>query len=135
VLKTIETILGLPYLSTYDQNASPLYDLFQDKNDPSQLTPQDLAPYTVQPAPSFINETAAQVIAGANASSASPALASAVDVAAAESRHLNLSGIDRAGPMLEIVDWQLARPGQPLPAALLAEEQAWLARHGGHDGD
>ncbi len=135
VLKTIETILGLPYLSTYDQNASPLYDLFQDKNDPSQLTARDLAPYTVQPAPSFINETAAQVIAGANAPSASPALASAVAVAVAESRRLNLSGIDRAGPLLEIVDWQLAHPTWPIPARLQGEEQAWLARHGGHDRD
>jgi len=126
VLKTINLILGLPYLSTYDQNATALYDLFQNKDDPAQLTARDLAPYTLQPEPGFIDETPAQVTA---------AMGAAADVPLAESRGLNLTGIDRAGPMLEIVNWQLAHPTWPIPAQLQGEEQAWLARHGGRDRD
>ncbi len=126
VLKTIELILGLPALSTYDQNASPLYDLFQNKDDPTQLTPQDLAPYTVQPAPSFVDETSAQVI---------NSLGAAADVPVAESRRLDLSGIDRAGPLLEIVNWQLAHPNGPIPPQLVQERQTWNVRHGLGAGD
>jgi hypothetical protein len=32
VIRTMELILGLPALSSYDQNARPLYDLFQNKD-------------------------------------------------------------------------------------------------------
>ena len=126
VLKTIELILGLPALSTYDQNASPLYDLFQNKDDPTQLTPQDLAAYTVQPAPGFIDETSAQVIG---------ALGAAADVPLAESRRLDLSGLDRAGPLLEIVAWQLAHPNGPIPPQLVQERRTWNLRHGLGAGD
>ncbi len=127
VLKTIELLLGLPYLSTYDQNAAPLYDLFQNKNDPSQLTAEDLNAYTVQPAPSFIDETYDQI---------RKRMGAAADVLAAESKHLDLSAPDRAGPMLEVINWQVERPDQAVPVRLLAELQAWNARHGiGKDGD
>jgi len=130
VLKTMELLLGLPYLSTYDQNATALYDLFQDKDGAPDhtLTPGDLAPYTTQPAPSFIDETAAQVKAGMGA---------AADPIVAESKRLDLTGIDRAGPELEIIDWQLAHPDRPVPARLLDERRAWNLRlHvGAADGD
>jgi len=129
VLKTMELLLGLPYLSTYDQNATALYDLFQDKDGTPghTLTAADLAPYTVQPAPSFIDETGAQVMAR---------MGVAADPIVAESKTLDLSGIDRAGPKLEIVDWQLAHPDRPVPEQLLQELRAWnLRQHAGGDGD
>jgi len=130
-LKTMELLLGLPYLSTYDQNATALYDLFQDKDGTPghTLTTADLAPYTVQPAPRFIDETGAQVMARMGA---------AADPIVAESKTLDLSGIDRAGPKLEIIDWQLAHPDRPAPAQLLQELRTWnLRRHvsGSGDGD
>ncbi|MGH2409505.1 MAG: bifunctional YncE family protein/alkaline phosphatase family protein, partial [Chloroflexota bacterium] len=59
VLRTIELLCGFQALSTYDQNARPLYDLFQNIDAPAQLTSADLAPYSLQPAPSFIDETSA----------------------------------------------------------------------------
>jgi len=114
VLKTIELLLDLPYLSTYDQNAAPLYNLFQDKNSPAALTRGDLTPFTVQPTPSFIDETSAQYRKANPVTSALPAQ---------ESEHLNLQAIDLAGPMLEVVDWQLAHPTQPLPQPLSKELQ------------
>ena len=132
VLKTIELILGLPALSTYDQNASPLYDLFQNKDGTVDatgaytLTAQDLASYTVQPAPSFVDETSAQVISS---------LGAAADVPVAESRRLDLSGLDRAGPLLEIVAWQLAHPNGLIPPQLAQERRAWNLRHGRAAGD
>jgi DNA-binding beta-propeller fold protein YncE len=135
VLKTIELLLGLPYLSTYDQNARPLYDLFQDKDSPAQLTgsigdsnpADDLAGYAVQPYPSFIDETSAQYRAAAG---------QAADVPAAESRRLDLSGIDRAGPKLEVINWQLAHPTLSVPQQLVQEVRAWNARHDrAADGD
>jgi len=139
VLKTIDLLMGFPYLSTYDQNAPALYDLFQDKDsdgsDPLQqqqdpqhtLTAQDLRPYTVQPEPGFIDESAAQYAA------ANPAMA---DVLKAETKRLDLSGIDRAGPELEIINWQMARPNSPVPAQLLRERRVWAARQGAAaDGD
>ncbi|HXT38138.1 MAG TPA: bifunctional YncE family protein/alkaline phosphatase family protein [Chloroflexota bacterium] len=118
VLRTIELLCGFSAMSTYDQNARPLYDLFQNKNTPAQLTSADLAPFTLQPAPSFIDETSAAY------KQAHPGQAA---VPAAESRTLNLSALDLAGPMLEIVNWQLARPGQKLPAPLAAEMRRWRA--------
>ncbi len=130
VMKTIEMILGLPYLSTYDQNATPLYDLFQNKDGSTgnALTPSDLAFYDVQPAPSFIDETYAQIKASIGTAMA--------DTLIAESKHLDLSAPDRAGPMLEIIQWQLERPHQAVPAQLIAKLQAWNAAHGhSRDGD
>jgi YVTN family beta-propeller protein len=118
VLRTIELLCGFQALSTYDQNARPLYDLFQNINTPAQLTSADLASYSLQPAPSFIDETSATYKQAHPAQAALPA---------AESRTLNLSALDLAGPMLEIVNWQLARPGQPLPPPLVAEMRRWRA--------
>lgn len=128
VLKTIELILGLPYLSTYDQNASALYDLFQNKDGVQgyTLTAQDLTSYNLQPVPRFIDETSASVKA---------AMGAAADAPAALSRTLNLSGLDRAGPALEIVDWMLARPDRAVPAPLLEEMAGWNLRHGLGNGD
>jgi len=130
-LKTIDLLTGLPYLSTYDQNATALYDLFQNKDGTPghTLTPDDLAFYTTQPAPPFIDETAAQV---------KSRLGVAADVLTAESKRLDVSGIDRAGPELEIIDWQLAHPDRPVPPQLLRERRAWAAGHSGglfKDGD
>jgi YVTN family beta-propeller protein len=116
VLRTIELICGFQAMSTYDQNASPLYDLFQNINSPSKLSAADLAPYTLQPAPSFINETSASY------KQAHPA---ASYVPTGESHNLDLSAPDLAGPLLEVVNWQLAHPGQSLPAPLAAEMRAW----------
>ena len=118
VLRTIELLCGFPAMSTYDQNARPLYDLFQNINAPAQLTSADLAPFTLQPAPSFIDETSAAYKQAHPGQAAVPAV---------ESRTLNLSALDLAGPMLEIVNWQLARPGQALPAPLTAELRRWRA--------
>jgi DNA-binding beta-propeller fold protein YncE len=126
VLKTMELLLGLPYQSTYDQNASPLYDLFQDKDGTPghTLTASDLAPYTLQPAPSFIDERSSQYVASAGM---------AADLPLIESQHLDLSGVDRAGPLLEIVAWQLAHPHSAIPPQLLNERQRWEAQHGTGD--
>ncbi|HWE64576.1 MAG TPA: alkaline phosphatase family protein, partial [Chloroflexota bacterium] len=127
VLKTIELICGFPSLSTYDENASPLYDLFQDKDTSNQLTAQDRAPFTVQPAPSFINETSARYRQDKQALSF---------VAGAESRSLNLWVPDVAGPLLEVINWQLAHPGQAVPAALRQEQSSWHPyTFGGQDRD
>ncbi len=112
VLKTIELILGFPYLSTYDQNASPLYNLFQDKDIAAELTATDMAPYVVQRSPSFIDETSAQYRRANPATSLAPAR---------ESLTLNLQAVDLAGPMLEVVDWQIAHPRTRLPQPLVHE--------------
>jgi YVTN family beta-propeller protein len=61
VLRTVELILDVPSISAYDAGATPLYDLFQDKDSASQLTASDLAPFQVAPAPSFIDETVASL--------------------------------------------------------------------------
>ena len=106
VLRTIELMLGLPALSSYDQNAAPLYDLFQAKSTPAQLTAADLAPFD-QPAPAtFVEEKVGDPSAG------TPAQQSALQAATAK---LDLTGIDRAGPGLEDVLWRSTHPGQPLP--------------------
>jgi YVTN family beta-propeller protein len=112
VLKTIDLLMGFPYLSTYDQNSSPLYNLFQNKDAPAQLTAADLRPFTLQAPPSFIDETSARYIALNLKSSAVPA---------AESRTLNLKMLDSAGPMLEVIAWQLAKPVAAVPQPLVKE--------------
>jgi hypothetical protein len=61
VLRTIELMLDVPSISAYDAGATPLYDMFQNIDSASQLTAADLAPYTVAPAPSFIDETVASL--------------------------------------------------------------------------
>lgn len=105
VIRTIELILGLPPLSSYDQNAAPIYEFFQDKDRASRLTPSDLAPYEVDPGPPFIDERVSDVI------SAAPAPAVAM------SASLDLSTIDVAGPALEAVLWMSMKP-DPLPPDL-----------------
>jgi YVTN family beta-propeller protein len=124
VLKTIELTLDFPYLSTYDQNATALFNLFQAKDSPAQLTAADLKPFVVQPVPSFIDETSAQYKKANPSTSMLPA---------SESRGLNLQAVDLAGPMLEVVDWQLAHPRSALPQPLVKElRQASLAvQHAG----
>lgn len=67
IVRTIELILGLPPMSSYDQYAAPLYEFFQNKDRASKLTPADLAPYEVEPGPPFINERVADVLATAPA--------------------------------------------------------------------
>jgi len=106
VLHTMELILGLPPLSSYDAGASPIYDLFGDVNDPAALPAQASAPFVVAPAPSFIDEKVASL------TGAQPAA-----LRAATSR-LDVSAVDRAGPGLEAVLWQSVRPNDPLPVEL-----------------
>lgn len=56
VLLTIELMLGLPALSSYDKNAGPLYDLFQPKSSAAQVSAAGPAPQQPAPAPSFVDE-------------------------------------------------------------------------------
>jgi hypothetical protein len=108
VIRTMELILGLPALSSYDQNARPLYDLFQNKDQTSQLTPADLTPFTPVADPSFINET----VAGLPQTAAMKAL---------ERRSRAMpGGEDTQGPILEQIDWQ-ATTSRPIPPALKRE--------------
>lgn len=129
VLKTIELILGLPYLSAYDQNASALYDLFQDKDQPAQLQATDLAPFTVQPLPAFVPEmstcyTQQPPPAGCPAPAAGMTMAVAADLTA-RSQALDMSHIDAASPDLELILWQLSHPDQAVPSQLRQEMAAW----------
>ena len=102
VMRTMELILGLPPLSAFDASAAPLYDLFQPKNKASQLTAGDLTP-------SFIDETIASLPHTATNTALSK-----------ESESLDLSGIDLAGPKLEVVLWRSVR-ADPIPPQLAAE--------------
>ena len=108
VIRTMELILGLPALSSYDQNARPLYDLFQNIDQPSELTAADLRPFTMVADPSFINEKVADL----------PQTA-AIRKLERESRAMP-KGEDTQGPVLEQIDWQ-ATAGRPIPAALREE--------------
>jgi YVTN family beta-propeller protein len=129
VLATIEDLTGLPHLSTYDQNAAPLYDLFQDKDNPAQLTAADLQPFSVQPLPAFVPEPSTCYSQNPPPAGCKPTVASSALRAdlTARSRQLDTSGIDKASPDLEIIDWQLAHPDQPVPGQLRAELAAWRA--------
>jgi len=108
VIRTVELILGLPALSSYDQNARPLYDLFQNKDLPAELTAADLRPFTMVADPSFINERVADL----------PQTA-AIKKLERESRAMP-KGEDTQGPILEQIDWQ-ATANRPIPAALRRE--------------
>src|SRR5262249_60536370 len=88
VIRTMELILGLPALSSHDQNARPLFDLFQNKS-AAELTPADLAPFVRAADPPFINETVASL-------PSTPAL----QALQAQSATMPL-GQDIPGPMLE----------------------------------
>jgi YVTN family beta-propeller protein len=122
VVRSLELILGLDPLSSYDQMAPPLYDLFQPISSASQLTPADLAPYDVAPPPRFINEPVPH-------QGDSPA----TDRLLAESRALDLSQIDRAGAKLEEILWR-SMSDAALPQQLRTEllhAQAQVTAGGG----
>ena len=102
VLRTVELVLGLDPLSSYTQNATVPYDLFQAK--------PDLTPYTA---------TIPTYPTGSTNPAAAPGTAASVP--------LDTSVIDVAGPVLEAQLWQDTHPGEPMPAALLAA----LADRGG----
>src|SRR5258708_36581589 len=99
----MELILGLPALSSYDQNARPLYDLFQNKDQASQLTSADLNPFNPVADPSFINERVAD-------------LPQTTAMKALERQSLAMpGGEDTQGPVLGQTDWQsgTSRPAPP----------------------
>src|SRR5215472_7444136 len=121
VIRTMELILGLPAPSQYDQNARPLYDLFQNKDQPAALTAADLMPFNMVADPSFIDERVADL--------PQTALIKKLE---RESRAMP-KGEDTQGPILEQIDWQ-ATAGRPIPAAL-REEVAKAAQHKGQPGD
>jgi DNA-binding beta-propeller fold protein YncE len=108
VIRTMELILGLPALSSYDQNARPLYDLFQNKDQASQLTSADLMPFNPVADPSFINERVADL----------PQTA-AIKALERQSRAMP-KGEDTQGPILEQIDWQVTAH-RPIPQALRQE--------------
>lgn len=120
VIRTMELILGLPALSSYDQNARPLYDLFQDKDQAARLTPADLRPFSLATSPPFISERVADL----------PQTA-AIKALERESRAMP-KGEDTQGPILEQIDWQ-ATVGRPIPLALRLEVAK--ARSGRGEGD
>lgn len=108
VIRTMELILGLPALSSYDQNARPLYDLFQNKDQASQLTSADLRPFNTVADPPFINERVAD-------------LPQTAATKALERRSQAMpKGQDTQGPILELIDW-LASTNRPIPPALMQE--------------
>jgi hypothetical protein len=108
VIRSMELILGLPALSSYDQNARPLYDLFQNKDQASQLTAADLTPFTPVGPPTFIDERVADIAASAQTQSLEQ-----------QSKAMP-KGEDTQGPILEQIDWQ-ATTNRPVPAALRQE--------------
>jgi len=119
VIRTMELILGLPALSSYDQNARPLYDLFQNKDQASELTSADLKPFTPVADPSFINEKVTDL----------PQTA-AMKALERQSRAMP-KGEDTQGPILEQLDWQ-ATTHRPIPPALRQEiAKARAAADGG----
>jgi DNA-binding beta-propeller fold protein YncE len=108
VIRTMELMLGLPALSSYDQNARPLYDLFQNKDQATQLTSADLKPFNPVADPSFIDERVAD-------------LPQTAATKALERQSLAMAkGEDTQGPILEQIDWQ-ASTNRPIPPALRRE--------------
>ena len=153
VVKTIELILGTPFLSGYDQYASPLYDLFQDKGSTAALTAPrsaadtgaDLSAYTVQPLPTSFSVPESTACYGNSSSSEacspqdkqmaaglSPAVRTDLLTRAAA---LDTSAIDRASPDLEVIDWELAHPTLPVPSQLRREVAAWGSHRGVYAGE
>ena len=108
VIRTMELILGLPPLSSYDQNARPLYDLFQNKDRADQLTAADLTPFNPLADPSFINERVADLPPTAK-----------TEALVRQSRAMP-KGQDTQGPILEQIDWQ-ATTNRAIPSALSEE--------------
>jgi hypothetical protein len=121
VIRTMELILGLPALSSHDQNALPLYDPFQSKS-AAELTPADLAPFLPAVDPPFINETVASLPPTAALSSLK-----------AQSDTMPV-GQDVQGPILEHIDW-LATTDKAEPAELIeSTRKAGTAGTGDADG-
>ena len=112
VLRTMELILGVTPLSAYDAGATPLYDLFQQKDSPAQLTAADLRPFEVAKAPPFIDETVASLPKTAK----NKALT-------AYSKGLDLQHVDKDQAGIESVLWQSLRD-DPLPLGLMGEGSA-----------
>jgi hypothetical protein len=108
VIRTMELILGLPALSSYDQNARPLYDLFQNKDQAAELTAADLTPFNPVSDPSFIDERVASLPPSAQTQSL------------ARQSQAMPKGEDTQGPILEQIDWQ-ATTNRPVPLALRQE--------------
>jgi DNA-binding beta-propeller fold protein YncE len=118
VIRTMELVLGLPALSSYDQNARPLYDLFQNKDQASQLTSADLRPFNLAADPPFISERVAD-------------LPQTAATKALERRSLAMpKGQDTQGPILELIDW-LASTNRPVPPALKREVAKSVSGAGG----
>ncbi|GAC1444839.1 MAG: hypothetical protein NVSMB55_22580 [Mycobacteriales bacterium] len=109
LLRTVELLLGVPPISAYDAGATPMYDLFQAKDSPAQLSAADLAPFTVAPPPPFIDET----VASLPRSPRNVALRT-------YSGRLDITHLDRDEAALEAVLWQSVR-SDPLPAELVAK--------------
>jgi Phosphoesterase family len=120
VIRTMELILGLPALSSYDQNARPLYDLFQNKDQAAQLSAADLTPFTPVADPSFINERVADL-----------PQTSATTALERQSQAMP-KGEDPQGPILEQIDWQ-ASTDRPIPPAL--KQEVAKSRSGADDDD
>jgi hypothetical protein len=118
VIRTMELILGLPALSSYDQNARPLYDLFLNQDQAAQLTAADLTPFTPVADPSFIDERVADLPATAQ-------IQSLVRQSQAMPK-----GQDKQGPILEQIDWQ-ATTNRPIPPALRLEVEKSQSQAGG----
>jgi hypothetical protein len=117
-LRTMELILGLPALWSYDQDARPLYDLFQNKDRASQLTAADLTPFTPAADPSFISERVADLPQ------------TAATKALKEQSRAMPNGEDTQGPILEQIDWQ-ATTHRPIPPAL--KQEVAKSRSGAND--
>jgi hypothetical protein len=109
VLRTVELLLGVPPISAYDAGATPLYDLFQDKDSATELTPSDLAPFQVAPPPPFIDETVASLPRTTRNASL-----------LAWSKTLDTTHLDRDEAALEAVLWESVRD-DPLPHELAAK--------------
>jgi hypothetical protein len=120
VIRTMELMLGLPALSSYDQYARPLYDLFQNKDQASELTASDITPFTPVADPSFINERVADL----------PQTA-ATKALEEQSRDMP-KGEDTQGPILEQIDWK-ASTNRPVPPAL--KQEVAKSRSGAPDDD
>ena len=118
VIRTMELMLGLPALSSYDQSARPLYDLFQNKNQAASLTASDLTPFSPVADPPFVNERVADL----------PPTA-ATQALIQQSKAMR-KGEDTQGPILEQIDWQ-ATANRPIPPAL--KQEAAKLRSGADD--
>ncbi|GAC1441188.1 MAG: hypothetical protein NVSMB55_08250 [Mycobacteriales bacterium] len=116
VLRSVELMLGVPPISAYDAGATPLYDLFQNKDSASQLTAADLAPFPVATPPPFIDETVASL-------PRSPKTASML----AFSKTLDVTHMDRDEAAIEAVLWESVR-SDPLPHELAGKLSGVTAR-------